>query len=443
MSGGRTVSAWPRVFLPAALLLLAVDARSETARPRYVFFNQAPGIVWNQAKPESFTREGFDDVVRTLNAPENPSLRIGVSFMFSILEDDVSVLSGSLRALLRVSEESRVPVLVIFDGQQWWESRSDLWNWWDPERPGYRPDNADNVEWTGWDKSKAVKVGWRNWGSQIRVAPAPNIASPRFLRANLERIRVLALIVAEWFLALPEDRKWLFGGVKVGNEAGTGYNAFFYPDGNRYVEQWPGDASHDPQYGLALEKGLAGGVAPIGYAAVKTAGIKESGEITNDDLGRVTGRYLAELAKAVREAGVPRERISSHQGGTYPPWGTHVSFDAAFNSDSIPGWSFYGLDPAQCGNLGSLLDQRPCSEWAAAEWWWGGSTKEEWLDHFRRTLTFRNCRYVAVYNWDCGFSFKHEQAGHEAVRELVGTWNDQVPIDAGDPRNSSLQKTGS
>ena len=409
-------------LLVAVLVLMAPVTHADS--PRYIFVNQAPGIEWNQARPETFTSVGFETISRRIAAPDNPQLRIGVSFMFSILETDAAVLCESLRALLKASGESGVPVLVILDGQQWWDARPDLWNWWNPQLPGYNPDNVFNVEWTSWDPASAVKIAWRNWGSQIRVRPAPNMASPKFLAANLERIALLAPIIRDWYERLPAEKKYLFGGVKVGNEAGTGYNAFYYPDGNHYLEQWPDDASHDPQTGLRLDEGLAGGVAQIGYAAVKTAGIKSAGAITRDDLAKVTQRYLAALAKAVHDCGIPTDLIFTHQGGTYPPWGVHIPFSTAFTECSTPGWSFYGLDPNTCEGLAKDMDDAHRTRWAAAEWWWGGTTKAEWRDHFERTLRFRDCRFIAVYNWDCGFSLKKDQAGQEALRELVAQWRE-------------------
>ncbi len=402
---------------------LAVAEVAFSDIPRYVFFNQAPGVAWHQDRPESFTRAGFDEIAETLRAPENPELRIGVSFFFSILEGDPNALAESVRALLRASEESGVPVLVILDGQQWWESRADLWNWWDSSKPGYDPKHANNVEWTGWDASCALKIAWRNWGSQLRVAPPPNIASPAFLDANRERLDRVAPIVAAWYRGLTDEKKYLFGGVKVGNEVGIGYNAFYYPDGNHYLEQWPGDASHDPRSGLDLSKGLSGGLPQLGYAAVKTAGLKNEGVVARDDLGRVTQRYLAMMAERVHAAGIPAPLIFAHQGGTYPPWGTHLPFEAALTECSTPGWSFYGLDPAACAGIDAALDTTR-GRWCAAEWWWGAPDKAGWLDHFKRTLKFRDCRFVDVYNWNCGFSFKNETAGQEAVRELVAHWKD-------------------
>jgi len=32
-----------------------------------------------------------------------------------------------------------------------WKNRPDLWNCFDPARPGYNPNNKSNVEWHGWN----------------------------------------------------------------------------------------------------------------------------------------------------------------------------------------------------------------------------------------------------------------------------------------------------
>ncbi len=389
--------------------------------PRYLFFNIAPATAWNQNHPETFTPALFEQVVHTLHAPENPRLRVGVCFIFSTLETPTNVLAQSLRRLLAASEASGVPVLVTLDGQNWWQRRPDLWNWWDPASPGYNPSNVFNVEWTGWSPTQAVKVCWRNWGTQHRVAPAPNIASPRVVAAHLEGLRALVPILVEWQRRLPAARKWLFGGVKLGSEAGIGYNAYYYPDGNRYYERWPRDSSHDPTNSLVLTKGLSGGLCQLGYAAVTTAGFNNQGELTRDDISRVTELYLEKLCRVAHDLGLPREAAFTHQGGTYPPWDKHLPFWPAFNDWSSPGWSFYHEGPREATPLAAEMKAGGRTRWAAAEWWWGGATAAEWLAHFERTLSFLDCRFICVYNWNLGM-FENSPPGQEAVRKLVAEW---------------------
>jgi hypothetical protein len=404
------------------LALLGPMVGRADSPPRYIFFTITPDSVWNQNHPESFTRAVFDQVTQTLHAPENSKLRIGVSFIFNTLESPTNILARSLSRLLACSEQAGVPVLVTLDGQNWWQNRSDLWNWWDPKRPGYNPSNVFNVEWTGWSPTQAVKIGWRDWGCPVRVAPAPNLASPKVLGEQLAALRVLVPILQEWRNRLPESRRWLFGGLKLGWEAGIGDNAYYYPEGNRYLEQWPNDSSHDPNWRLDRAKGLSSGVRQLGYAAVWTDGLKRQGELTPEDLGLVTARYLEALCRVAHEAGIPSDKVFTHQGGTAAPWDQHLPFWAAFNCFSTPGWSFYGLDPRAAGPLDAELQKAGRKSWAACEWWWGGRTAAEWEDHFRRTLSFQDCRFICVYNWNQR-AFETQAAGQEAVRALLATWD--------------------
>ena len=412
-----TVHAGKPTTRPAGL----IDPVATGQLPQYVFFNKsptAPGPTWwCQSKPDTFTPASCEEIVKTIGTRGNDRLRIGVSFPFSILEDNVATLAKSLRRLLASARTADVPVLITLDGQNWWESRSDLWNWWDPARSGFDPRNRHNVEWTGWGPEHAVKIGWRNWGRQGRVKPAPNLASPRFLAEHWKRYDVLLPIVAKWYRRLPDDRKYLFGGLKVGWEASINVNAYYHRDGNRIFERSPDDASTDPtEHDVRL--GWTFGHPPLGYAAVSTARIKTSGQLTKEDIGAVVHQYLERLSRHAYRRGIPRHLIFTHQGGTYAPWSKHLSFKPAINAYSIPGWSFYTHDPADCGPLASDLESAGRRQWAASEWWRGAADQTGWRDRFEATLTFKRCRFVCVYNWE---QFVKEPAGIAAVDELVSS----------------------
>ncbi len=378
------------------------DPRPPAGVPQYIFFNRAPGSGpdrWHQARPEGFTAESLREMVQVLGTRGNASLRLGAGFMFSILERDLATTAESLRRMLAASLEADVPVVVGLDGENWWESRPDLWNWWDRSLPGYDPANRMNVEWSGWGPEHAVKIGWRNWGHQVRVRPAPNLESPGFLAEHWRAYDVLIPIVMEWYRRLPAGRRYLLGGVKLGWEASINVNAFYYTDGNAIFERSPTDASQDPTV-RDPSQGWTFGQAPLGYAAVWTAGLKRSGSLTAQDIERVVQRYLERLARAAHERGVPRHLLFTHQGGTYEPWERHLSFRPAINAYSIPGWSFYSHDPAESGSLGDDLTAAGREQWAAAEWWRGAGSEAGWRERFLATLRFRRCRMVCVFNWD-------------------------------------------
>lgn len=403
------------------LVSFLIAAGNDQDMPRYVFINKAPGIEWHAGQPETFTRAGFVEIRNTIAAPDNPVLRVGVSFVFDFFRYDLNTVTQSLERYLALSEETGVPVLVNLDGMNWWEGRPDLWNWWDPNQPGYNPANRNNVEWSGWGAEHAVKIGWRNWGSQIRVLPMMNMASPAVIKAHQEALRKLLPIVTAWWRNLPDNKKWLLGGVKLGHEASIGINAYYYPDGNALADK---PTSEDPTYGLDFNKGWHGGVQPIGYATVSTSGIKHSGELTRDDIARVVHDYLLMLTEEAHTAGLPQELVYTHQGGTYAPWEKTLPFDPAFASHATPGWSFYFADPASVPGLDELLQTKSNGCWAAVEWWWQGDDEAGWRDHFERTLNFQDCRFIAIYNWNCGFVFQQQGAGIAALRTLIHEWRE-------------------
>ena len=363
--------------------------------PQYIFFHtRTPG----HTRPERDTPELLGAILREAGRG-HARLRTGVAFTFNILQQPPANLVGPLERLLRATEAADLPVFLCLDGQNWWEKRPDLWNWWDPKLPGYNPANRANVEWIGWGPEHAVKIGWRNWGRQLRVAPAPNIASPAFLAEHDKAFRVLIPVILEWYRALPSNRKYLFGGLKVGWEASINVNAYYYPGGNAIFERQPKDASGDPNH-RDRDKGWSFGSPALGYNAVFTSGIRKSGDLAKEDIEAVVHNYLKRLSKAAFELGVPKHLIFTHQGGTYAPWEKHLSFKPAINEYAVPGWSFYSHDPQECGSLSADLEEAGRRQWAAVEWLRKSQNTEEWKERLRRTLGFKQCRLLNIYNWE-------------------------------------------
>ena len=65
--------------------------------PRYIFINTAPEVHWSAGNPESFSRELFDEIITTIDAPKNPQLAVGVSFIFDYFRYDLDSVRRSLR----------------------------------------------------------------------------------------------------------------------------------------------------------------------------------------------------------------------------------------------------------------------------------------------------------------------------------------------------------
>jgi len=403
-----------------AVLLLGLLTVSHAGQPadvpqpsQYVLFNRAPGQGMHQGRPETLGRRQFAEVLAVFpNRPGTP-LQTGLSFVFSPFRTPPETTVKALRVFLEAAEQTETPIVVQIDLEHWWEARPDLWNWWDPKQPGYDPANRENVEWTGWSPDDAVKIAWRNWGRQIRVLPPPNFASPRYLAACREELRRLLPVVLGWHEKLPEEKKHLLVGVKLGHETSIGVNAFHFPNGNALLEK---PADEDPKARLDHNDLPSRGMALTGYAALKTSSIRTDGKPTAAELANVAHRYLETLCAEAAKLGVPRERLFAHGAG----WKQGEPFyDVPVNPFACPGWSFYqhAADPRKDLGVQRNLATSDAPYWAAAEWLLLGPHETgRWREALTNTLAGPRCRYVCVFNWE---SIRDRPQDLDAIRELT------------------------
>lgn len=401
-----------RVFgLVVVLLLMAGFAFGDGVQ--YVVFNRMPGVAWNQGLRGSVGVEDFEEVTRHFGGGGSGKVRVGLACIISYLRTDRELTVGFLEDFLKCAEATGTPIVVKFEGENWWGARPDLWNWWDPAKPGYDPANRENVEWTSWSSDDAIKISWRNWGRQLRVLPAPNLMSERYGLACKAEMDVLLPIVMAWWKKLPADKKDLLIGINIGHESSIGVNAWYYPDGNTLLER---DAKDDPQDGLDGGDVLARGQVQIGYAAVKSAGIRSEGEITERDLYEVVRRHLEDLSKQVAGHGFPREKIFTHGAG----WkDEELLYDAAVNGYSCPGWSFYkhSADVSKDAGVQRALRKNTGPYWAATEWLlMRPADTKVWRSAIENTLEDRRCRFVCIYNWE---GIRGKEGVLQAIREVV------------------------
>jgi hypothetical protein len=416
----------PALTFLAALLLAPLAVLHSAGAPtpqlpptvpatQYILFNRAPGQGMYQATPESLGRKQFDEVLARFPNRAGARLQTGVSYVFSPFRTTPDRTVAALRTFLETAQETDTPVLVQIDLEHWWSARPDLWNWWDPTKPGFNPANRENVEWTDWSPEDAVKIAWRNWGQQIRVLPPPNFSSSRYTAACREEIRRLVPIVLAWHERLPADKKPLLVGLKLGHETSIGVNAYHYPGGNELLSQ---SATNDPTRGLKSHDVLARGVAQLGYAALKTSGLRTNGTPTESELRDVAQRYLEMLCRETAACGVPRERLFAHGAG----WKDgELVYDVPVNRFSCPGWSFYehAADPSKDTGVQRNLAKSDAPYWAATEWLFQGRQETvAWRQALANTLADPRCRYVCIFNWE---SIRSSEAVLKAIAELVET----------------------
>lgn len=385
----------------------------QTAPRQFILLNRAPGQGMNQAVPSSLGPQNFTEILEHFPHQPDAAVQTGVSFIFSPFRTPPETTLAALRQFLHSAETTNTPVLVQIDTEQWWEARPDLWNWWDPSRPGFDPANRENVERTGYALETALRIGWRNWGSQIRVLPPPNLAAPRYIEACRTEIRRLVPVILDWYRQLPQPKKQLFVGIKLGHETSIGVNTFHYPDGNALLEQ---PAEKDPVSGLQTDDVPARGVALIGYAAVSSAGFRSTGAPTEADLTRVAREYLETLCREAANLGVPRDRLFAHGAG----WKEgELAYDIPINAYACPGWSFYkhAPDPGQDSGVQRNLARSNAPYWAATEWLLHGTeATEAWRNALSNTLADPRCRYVCIFNWE---SILDNPGAQQAIANLT------------------------
>jgi hypothetical protein len=389
----------------------APSAAATRLHPQYILINLSA----------SEREDVMQRIARDFETPPGSPVRVGVGRIFSYFGRDRDRIEADLREFLRLSLTHDLPVLVALDGEYWLEGRPDLWNWWRPDRPGYDPANRELVEWTSWDPVDALKIAWLNWGRQIRVLPPQNLMHPRYRAACHEEMRRLVPIVLEWARSLPPEKKELFVGLKVGWESSIGVNKFYYPNGNALLDR---PAADDPKTGIKATELPARGVVQIGYAAVKTAGIRSSGEITAADLAVVVRRHMADLAAEAARLGVPRDRLFTHGVG----WKEgELLYDAAVNDSSSPGWSFYRHAKNPMADIGvqRALATSDAPHWAAIEWLYQGpNTTEAWRASLETTLAAPRCRFLCIFNWR---QIAPKPAALDAIRAVISTGGNRSP----------------
>jgi hypothetical protein len=391
------------------------DQPTRTGLTQYVLFNRAPGQGMYQGRPESLGREQFEEVLARFPHRPHAPVQTGLSYVFSPFRTSPATTVDALRTFLDAAAQTATPVLVQIDLEHWWEARPDLWNWWDPNRPGFDPANRENVEWTGWSSDDALKIAWRNWGRQIRVLPPPNLASPRYVAACREEIRRLVPVVLEWQARLPADQKHLWVGIKLGHETSLGVNAFHFPQGNALLDRPPAE---DPLGRLDHNDPVSRGLATLGHAALTAAGIRTNGTPTEAELRDVAQHYLATLCREAAGVGVPRDRLFAHGAG----WKEgELMYDVPVNPFACPGWSFYqhAADPREDGGVQRNLARSEAPYWAAAEWLLQGTQDTAvWRQALANTLADPRCRYVCIFNWE---SIRASDSVLRAVTELVSS----------------------
>ena len=297
---------------------------------------------------------------------------------------------------LAIAQRLNVPFLVQVDTENWLPTA--LLNWYDPAKAGFDTNKTADVEWTGWDRTNAVKLCWRNWGTQLRVGPQPNLLSTNFQAWEKSIYTNFIPPVLQWYNSLNATQKCLFVGWKCGWETSLNGQYYYYSNGNSYYSL---PAAGDPAWNSPKQT--------LGYNAARTAGFKTNGVLdfsggsANDyDINmKIIGRHLTYLSSLAFSNGIPRGKIFNH---SIAEGVDRYNTDKLVNPYSNPGVTGTGV----MKNNASLMEAVHTVEalyggtgYCYGEFPFSSTNYSDWFNYLTNSLAADpDCVFQSLYNYN-------------------------------------------
>jgi hypothetical protein len=333
------------------------------------------------------------DMVNQIGTRGNDFL-LSAGVVLYAFNEDLPRMESKLLKAFQDAENNNLPLLIHMDFEVFSEGRPDLWNWFDPKKPGYNLQNKYNVEWSGWDKP--IKNYWLNWGSPWSIAPKLCYTSP-VVRSEIVRIaNALSAHINTWRINLAKKHKsYLFAGVNAGWETSM-------PDLTKAT--WaPSERDN------------------LGYCSLHHRGFSEKNPPANYDteVRKVVKEFIDFESKVFSDNGIPRSKIYTHiaasEGMPNIP-SQRSSLENAFNSYSTPGYSLY-----TDGNGGLLYNDAAVKNLVRGKTW---AIIESPTDrNVVRYMSDPNLKLISFYSW--GFNIKNNapignwQENQKLVKEIL------------------------
>lgn len=244
-----------------------------------------------------------------------------------------------VREAFRVAEKRNVAVYFAIETHYIWDARPDLWNYFDPKRPGYDPANKNNVEWMDW-KGTPHPNRYLDWGKPQKLPPHMCYNCPAIL-SEVTRLasQVLAPPIRKGIEDLRKtDREYLFAGMTVGSEPS--------------LDDYSRIETVNPALARLMEQNRAPKVR-LGYNALTKAGYSEINPPRDysQALAEINRDFIAFWAKAFVQAGLPKTRLYTHAAANAGAVGsptvefTNAPAWIAYNDYSRMGWTTYPDGP--------------------------------------------------------------------------------------------------
>ncbi len=373
----------------------------------YILFNRAPGQGMNQAIPER-SAESSSRSPGTVSQPRRLTYPDRISYIFSCFRTPPDTTVAALKVFMATAEETNTPC--------WCRSIRNIGG-----RPGptvelvgpgqarIRPGQPQERGMDGLVARQRREDRWRNGAGRSACFRRPTWLPP--LHGGLPRGNPASGSRCHgWQARLPQDRKHLLIGSSWARNLDR-VNAYYYPSGNDLLIVPFEDPVRRWTHRTYVERD-----PHIGYADLKSSGIRGDGVPTESELRDVAQRYLEMLCREATQAGVPRDCLFAHGAG----WKEgELVYDVPVNPYACPGWSFYhhAADPRKDSGVQRNLARSDAPYWAATEWLLQGTrTTDAWRNALTNTLSDPRCRYVCIFNWE---SIRSSETVLQAIAELV------------------------
>ena len=312
-----------------------------------VFMPPLPGTG---STPESFVAAIRDFAAKLGTTGDAKTRQLGSGFGFPVFARSEAAIREAIKHGFDFARQTNVAIQLVVDDHAKWDDRPDLWNWYDPAKKGYNPDNRKNVEWFDWEGTPS-KRRYLSPDGAPRLAPHMCPNSPAVLK---EVSRIISQVVGpalreELDELKREHKEYLFSGITVGSEAG--FDDYSVVPTIAQIESQL-QQTKDPMRAqmmrmfLMAAKPMEEDNAPhsrVGYCALTNAGYSKTNPPAdiNAALAAINHQVIEFWDKQFVDAGIPRSRLYTHVAFAGPDASTNAPNGIVFNSYARPGWTTY------------------------------------------------------------------------------------------------------
>ncbi len=293
---------------------------------------------------------GIRDLAARLGTTGDGKTRqLAVGGAIPIFVDDASIVR-EIRLRFDIARQTNVAVHFNVDDHIGWDKRPDLWNWYDPGKPGYNPANKMNVEWYDWDGTPNKR---RYLTPEGKPSQTPHMCynSPKILT---EISRVVSKIVGpaltrEIDALKQNNQEYLFAGITIGAEAGFDD----YSIVSKLLPQLPSHGDPVQMDGVRMIRQAAALMnedkAPysrLGYCSLTNAGYSKADPPAdiNRSLAEVNQKFIEFWDKQFVDAGIPCSKLYTHVAtSSAQDTDNNAPIGIVFNPYARPGWTTYPL----------------------------------------------------------------------------------------------------